>query len=78
MEWRTFIIISRIIVLIPINNKSAIIQMTIWIDPQEVSCRFGSDSKIYQIYEHKEGVDIPWTGEIIKKENPCNILSCFN
>ena len=53
-------------------------ELTIWIDPQEVSCRFGSDSKIYQIYEHKEGVDIPWTGEIIKKENPCNILSCFN
>ena len=55
------------------------LEMTIWIDPQEVSYRFGSDSSIHLIYEYKEGIKKPWTREIIQKNiNPCNIFSCFN
>lgn len=57
------------------------LEITIWVDPQEVSYKFGSDSKIYILYEYKKGVDKPWSSEIIKKnknKNPRNILSCFN
>ena len=53
------------------------LELTIWIDPQEVSYRIGSDSSIHLIYEYKEGVNKPWTHEIIQKNNN-SIFSCFN
>lgn len=35
-------------------------ELTMWIDPLEVSYRFGENGSICVLYEHKEGVTEPW------------------
>lgn len=35
-------------------------ELTLWIDPLEVSYRIGENGSICVLYEHKEGVTDPW------------------
>lgn len=42
-------------------------ELTMWIDPLEVSYRIGENGSICVLYEHKEGVNEPWRPNIYSK-----------
>ena len=35
-------------------------ELTLWIDPLEVTYRIGEKDSIYVLYEYKEGISEPW------------------
>lgn len=46
-------------------------ELTVWIDPFEVSYRIGENGSICVLYEHQEGVDEPWKPGVSSSKN-CN------
>jgi len=44
-------------------------ELTMWIDPLEVSYRIGENGSICVLYEYKEGVSEPWKPSILNNKN---------
>lgn len=47
-------------------------ELTLWIDPKEVSYRIGENGSICVLYEHAEGVTDPWRPTLNNKNSSSN------